>query len=141
MTSLPTNLQNLVGSYTDANVYTQQVTASNQLTRNQLIIDELTGISLDQIVRFKLATQLAENFLRKKPIIIEPRRNVSDIKYKPDLDSVVSVFMNLLDFFSYDSMMDHPGIQDEIEPSLLEILKRKASLADIQFCRSDLPVP
>lgn len=93
-TELPSNLSNLVGQYQDEKTYISSVNSSNQLARNQIILDELANVDIQEIIQFKLATQLSKNYILKYV-----KSN------KVDLNTLNGIFNILLNHYSYEELL------------------------------------
>lgn len=57
---LPKNLNDIINDYK----YKENIKGKNSLARNKLILEELENIDIDEIIQFKLARQLAINYVK-----------------------------------------------------------------------------
>lgn len=93
--SLPSSLENLVLEYKDENTYKQNLNNSNPVIRDQTILDELANIGINEIINFKLARQLAINYLE-----------IADYDINIDLSCLAGIFLSLLGTFSYEELLN-----------------------------------
>lgn len=108
--NLPPTINNLVQEYKSATTYITNIQTKNKLLRDQTILEELSGVDLDDIIQFKLARQLAHNLITSNGykiymISLVRRRNVTRIS-RPDPKILTGIFYDLLDLYSYEALSD-----------------------------------
>lgn len=96
MTNLPQEITNLVGQYQDEKTYINSFQSSNPILRNQTILNELQGVDIQQILQFKLESQLAKNYLNQN------RKRNDTIS---DSNTLNGIFDMLLNQYSYDQLL------------------------------------
>lgn len=118
---LPPSLNNLVSEYQDEKTYRQNINTTNPLARSQILSDELAGIDLNDVIQFKLANQLADNYIDV---------NYKYDKSKPARSTVASIFLQMLNIYTYDDLLDpkkiiiHDEIEDIVFDNLYQYISR-----------------
>jgi hypothetical protein len=90
---IPEDLQNIMNSYANEEKYVKQITNTNPKARDKIIKEELENIDLDEIIKFKLARQLAMNYIQKEQKKIDP-------------SILTGFFLQYLNAFTYDQLLN-----------------------------------
>lgn len=99
---LPPVLENLVGTYSEEKEYKFLIEFNPDIhTKEKLIGKELTSLPLNLVFKFKQAYELAIN-LKKLELDKYYKKNIE----KTDLDFLTSVFLELLNVYTNDQLMN-----------------------------------
>lgn len=105
---LPESLSNLISQYQDQKAYLEQ--PSNLNSRSELLNTELQNIPTKSILKYKLAYDLAENYLNIKQNMFHKFLGVDLVMSKsprnPDLDTIAGIFLIFLQSYQYKDLLD-----------------------------------
>jgi hypothetical protein len=90
---LPNGINNIISSYEDEEKYKDQINNTNILQKTKIIGEELKDIPNDEIIKFKLARQLAMNYIEKEQKKIDP-------------SVLTGFFLPYLNIFTYDQLLN-----------------------------------
>jgi hypothetical protein len=106
LNSLPKELSNIIDTYEDEEKYKESIKNMNPKIRNKLILDELENIDLDEIIQFKLARQLANNYIESY------NKKYKKQKLNVDIKSLTGIFLSLLEIYSYEELLNPTKIKN-----------------------------
>lgn len=116
---LPSNLSNIVSQYENSANYLT-LSNTNPLAKTQILADELSNVSLDLILQFKLATQLATIFEPKyQNYLIELTEDdhLEEIPVsRPDPQTLIGIFLPLLKVYPYEFLFSDDILTDLPHP-------------------------
>jgi hypothetical protein len=94
---LPQDLNNLIESYTTEEKYKDDFINSNTKAKKDVLFNELKDIDMDLIINFKLAKQLAENYIQNS--------NKKMYNYL-NIQSLTGIFLPLLNTYKYEQLLN-----------------------------------